>query len=96
MSVVAAAAYLEMEEEICNEVRVAFGSVAETPIRLEAVENLIMGRKLTPDLMEKACEMCKEHVRPISDVRATAEYRRDMCAILLKRVMERSLQVARW
>jgi CO/xanthine dehydrogenase FAD-binding subunit len=46
--------------------------------------------------MESACEACKGHVRPITDIRGTAEYRRDMCAVLLKRAMDRSLEVARW
>ena len=96
LSVVGAAAYVEMDEEICSDARVAFGSVAETPIRVEAVEELIRGKEPTPELMESVCEACKGHVRPITDIRGTAEYRRDMCAVLLKRAMDRSLEIARW
>lgn len=96
LSVVGAAVYVEMDGEICSDARVAFGSVAETPIRVEAVENLIRGKEPTPELIERACEACKEHVHPITDIRGTAEYRRDMCAILLKRAMYRSLEIARW
>lgn len=96
LSVVGAAAYVEMEGEICSDARVAFSSIAETPIRVEEVEELIRGKEPTPELMERACEACKGHVRPITDIRGTAEYRRDMCAVLLKRAMDRSLEVARW
>jgi carbon-monoxide dehydrogenase medium subunit len=85
-----------MNGKICSDARVAFGSVAETPIRVEAVEELIRGKEPTPELMEEACEVCKGYVRPITDIRGTAEYRRDMCAVLLKRAMDRSLKVARW
>jgi carbon-monoxide dehydrogenase medium subunit len=96
LSVVGAAAYMEMDGEICSDVRVAFGSVAETSFRVETVEELLRGKEPTPELMERVCEACKGHVRPITDIRGTAEYRRDMCAVLLKRAMDRSLEVAKW
>lgn len=95
LSVVGAAAYVEMDGEACSDARVAFGSVAETPLRVKAVEDLLRGEALTPGLMETTGEASKGHVRPITDVRGTAEYRRDMCAVLLKRALKRSLELAR-
>ena len=95
LSVVGAAAYVEMDGEACSDARVAFGSVAETPLRVKAVEDLLRGEALTPGLMEAAGEASKGHVRPVTDVRGTAEYRRDMCAVLLKRALKRSLELAR-
>ncbi len=94
LSVVGAAAYLEMDGKTCSDARVAFGSVAETPIRAAAVEGIIKGKELTPGLLEEAGEASKETVNPITDVRGTAEYRRDMCAVLLRRALKRSLERA--
>jgi CO/xanthine dehydrogenase FAD-binding subunit len=57
------------------DIRVAFGSVAPTPIRLERVETLL--RDTTPDrtLIEEAKALVQEEIRPISDVRASESYR---------------------
>lgn len=95
LSVVGAAAYVEMDGGTCRDARVAFGSVAETPVRAEEVEGLLKGKELTPVLIEEASEACRDNVHPITDVRGTAEYRRDMCAVLLKRCIRRSLEIAR-
>jgi CO/xanthine dehydrogenase FAD-binding subunit len=94
LSVVGAAAYVEMDGKTCSDARVAFGSVAETPLRVEAMEAILKGKELTPEALEEAGEASKDHVHPITDVRGTAEYRRDMCAVLVKRALKRSLERA--
>jgi len=94
LSVVGVAAYLEMDGKTCSDARVAFGSVAETPLRIEVVEAIIKGKEPTPWVLEAAGEASKDHVHPITDVRGTAEYRRDMCAVLVKRALKSSLERA--
>jgi carbon-monoxide dehydrogenase medium subunit len=87
LSVVNAAAYLERYGEKVREARVAFGSVAPTPIRVPKAESELKGKALTDSLIEKVAMDCIELVSPISDVRGTAEYRRDMTAVLAKRAL---------
>jgi len=87
LSVVSAAAYVEMDGAEIKEARLAFGSVAETPVRAPDVEALLRGEHLTDRLLEEAAEAVKSSVAPITDVRGTAEYRRDMCGVLLKRAL---------
>jgi carbon-monoxide dehydrogenase medium subunit len=94
LSVVGTAAYVEMDGKTCSDARIAFGSVAETPLRVEAVEAIIEGKELTPEVLEEVGEASKDHVHPITDVRGTAEYRRDMCAVLVKRALKCSLERA--
>jgi carbon-monoxide dehydrogenase medium subunit len=96
LSVVGAATYVEMDGDFCQNARFAFGSVAETPIRAKEAEEIIKGKEISLDLIGKISERCKEYVHPIDDVRGTAEYRKDMCAVLLKRALKQSLEVARW
>lgn len=83
LSVVSAAAYLELKDDIVEDIRVAFGSVAITPLRLPEVESLGKGNQLTEELMQDLSEAVKTHVAPITDVRGTDEYRRDMCPVLM-------------
>ena len=87
LSVVNAAVYAERDGDRLREVRIALGSVAPTPIRAPAVENKIRGRRMSEDLIEEAATASIAVAKPIDDVRGTAEYRRDMVGVLVKRAM---------
>ncbi len=75
--------------------RFAFGSVAETPLRTPEVEKTLIGKELSEDNIAATAEAAKEHVHPITDVRGTAEYRKDMCEVLLKRALMSALERVR-
>jgi carbon-monoxide dehydrogenase medium subunit len=87
LSVVNAAAYVEREVDRLKEVRIALGSVAPTPIRVPSVESKIKGKKMSEELIGEAAADCVEAAKPIDDIRGTAEYRRDMVGVLVKRAM---------
>lgn len=87
LAVESAAARMEVEAGKVMDVRLALGSVAPTPMRALRAENLLKGRKLDYELLKRASEVVKEEVRPISDVRASAEYRREMAAVLSARAL---------
>jgi len=61
--------------------------VAETPIRAPGVEELLAGRELDSQTISDAEEAAKQGVAPITDVRGTAEYRKAMCGVLLRRAL---------
>jgi len=82
-----AAAYVEREVDRLKEVRIALGSVAPTPIRVPSVESKIKGKKMSEELISEAATDCVEAAKPIDDIRGTAEYRRDMVGVLVKRAM---------
>jgi len=87
LSVVNAAVYVERSGSELDEIRIALGSVAPMPIRVPKVETEIRGKKMNEELVEGAAQACVEEAKPIDDVRGTAEYRRDMTAVLVKRSM---------
>ena len=87
LSVVNAAVYAERDSDRLKEARIALGSVAPTPIRAPTVENKIRGRTMSEELIEEAAAGCVEAAKPIDDIRGTAEYRRDMVGVLVKRAM---------
>ncbi len=87
LSVVNAAVYLERDGDSVKEARIALGSVAPTPIRVPRAEDTIRGKKMSESLLEEAASVCMGEAKPIDDVRGTAEYRRDMVGVLVKRAM---------
>ena len=87
LSVVNAAVYVERDGDKLKEARIALGSVAPTPIRVPRVEDHIRGKKMSESMIEEAAKECTGEARPIDDVRGTAEYRRDMVGVLVKRAM---------
>ena len=65
--------------------RVSFGSVAPRPIRGERIESLLEGRPLSEELLQQAVRLVPEEIAPITDLRATKEYRTHMVCIMLER-----------
>lgn len=92
IAVVNAAVLVEMEGGVCRRCRLAAGAVAPVPLRLRRTEELIEGRRIEPDLLEAAAAKAAEEVRPISDVRATEEYRRAVAGVLVKRGLLQALE----
>ena len=96
ISAVCVGAMLTMDGETCKEGRIALGAVAPTPMRATKAEAVICGQKLTEKTMSEAGKQASEESRPISDIRASADYRKKMVAVLtrqaLKEARERALK----
>jgi len=69
-------------------VRIALGAVAPTPFRARAVEELMRGRTFDQTLLAEAGGEVMRAVRPVSDVRASADYRRELSRVLMGRALE--------
>jgi carbon-monoxide dehydrogenase medium subunit len=65
--------------------RISFGAVAPTPVRAMRIERLINRMKLVPELVEKAQQLVEDDIAPITDIRATKEYRMHMAKVMLER-----------
>lgn len=68
--------------------RIALASVAPTPIRVPAAEEMLAAAPITPELIEAAAGAAMEAARPIDDVRSSAAYRRAMVKNLTRRAIE--------
>lgn len=87
LAVVNYAALLVMDGEVCRDVRLCAGAVAPVPLRLDAAEGVLRGARLTPELVERAAEAAMEAVSPITDLRATADYRRRLVGVFTRRAV---------
>ena len=72
----------------CEDVRIVLGAVAPTPMRALKAEMLLRGEKLTADLVAEAAAVAGAEARPISDQRASAEFRRELVRVLTGRMVE--------
>jgi len=79
---IALAAWLD--NGVFRDVRIALGSMAPTPVRARSVESALINRKADPEVIEKAVETLSQDVKPITDVRASAEYRLHVSKVYLK------------
>jgi carbon-monoxide dehydrogenase medium subunit len=68
-----------------NSYRISFGSVAPRPIRGEKIEALLEGQTLSDSLIQEAVRLVPEEIAPITDIRATKEYRTHMVGVMLER-----------
>ena len=82
------AIYLEREGNICKDCKIVFGSVATKVLRAEKTENLLKEQIVNSELINKAAEKASCEIRPIDDIRSTAEYRIAMSKEILKDGLE--------
>jgi xanthine dehydrogenase FAD-binding subunit len=85
ISKISVAASLIIKRGVIVDVRIALGAVAPTVIRASKTEKYLLGKKLSPDIIEQAALIARDEARPIDDIRSVAIYRKEMVAVLLKR-----------
>ncbi|MCJ7813952.1 MAG: FAD binding domain-containing protein, partial [Candidatus Atribacteria bacterium] len=80
---------LEVKQKKIIQIRIAMGSVAPMPIRLTGTEKYLVNKEIDDKLVEDAMDRVREEVKPISDIRASEEYRRYISGILFKRAFKK-------
>jgi len=73
----------------CAEVKIAIGAAGPVPARALKSEGILRGEKLDEGIISRAAELAAEETNPISDLRASAEYRREMVQVLTRRLLTR-------
>ncbi len=94
IALINAAAYVVMEGKVCRTCRLAAGAVAPVPLRLRKAEKAVEGREINPELLDEVKQVVEGEVSPITDVRTTAEYRRIMSGVLVKRALMQAVRDA--
>lgn len=96
LAIVGVAAVIRLDSGIgkCKEVRIVLGAVAPTPMRAKRAEGILLGKKVDDKLVEQAAQEAVLECRPISDVRGSAEYRREMVKVFTKRAIREALKIA--
>ena len=85
ISAVCGAYYLRLDGDTVADIKVAYGGLAATPKRASEVEKLLSGSTWNEQSMRAAMEMLSSDFQPISDMRASADYRLSVGRNLLYR-----------
>jgi CO/xanthine dehydrogenase FAD-binding subunit len=78
---------LDGGKKVCKEARIALGAVAPIPIRVPEVEALLVNKAIDEKLITEAAHLAGMQCRPISDIRASLEYRCNMVEVLTRRAI---------
>ena len=81
---------LGFEKRTVAHARLGYGSVAPVPLRGRKAEAELVGREICAGVIEKCAAAACEEIVPITDVRATAAYRREVMGVMLGRKLERA------
>lgn len=74
-------ARVRLDGDIVTEARIAFGSIAATPIRIKAIEAALVGQPIDPNISDQL------KINPIDDIRSTAAYRTVVARKILRRIL---------
>lgn len=76
ISTISVAVSITLRDGVVETSRICLGSVAPVPLRLEGVEDYLMDRELTLEVIKEAALRASKEIKPIDDLRASAQYRR--------------------
>jgi xanthine dehydrogenase iron-sulfur cluster and FAD-binding subunit A len=88
IALVNAAVVLDFEDDLVNSAAITLGAVAPTIIHAVEAEKYLAGKPLTPETIEMAAKLAVNSARPISDIRSSAGYRRQMVGVIVRRCLE--------
>jgi xanthine dehydrogenase FAD-binding subunit len=77
------------QTDLITQARVGYGSVAPVPLRGRRAEAQLVGKPFSADTIDSCVTAARAEVAPITDVRASADYRREIVAVMLRRMLER-------
>jgi len=87
-ALVAAACQLALDQDgVCRRIALGVGGVEASPLRATVAEKLLTGTKLATGDIDKAAEALQASLAPLSDVHASADYRRRVAGALAARVV---------
>jgi carbon-monoxide dehydrogenase medium subunit len=87
LAIVGVALVAVPENGVCRDIRIALGAVSPTPVRVREAEAIVKGQRLSDELVKRAAQIASEGCCPISDHRASAEYRTEMVKVLTRRAI---------
>lgn len=84
LSKVSVAVAILRDGDVCKDCRIALGAVAKTPLRAKKAEEMLKGEKVKEALVEKASLQASQEIQPITDLRSTAWYRKEVAKVLVR------------
>lgn len=81
---ISCAACVERDCSTIQSLRIAVGGAAPTPVRVRSVEDELSGKDFSVEKVEKASLKVASSISPITDVRSTEDFRRDVASVIVR------------
>jgi carbon-monoxide dehydrogenase medium subunit len=81
-------------DSTCEDVRVALGAAATTPVHARTVENALRGQRLDAQMIKDAAALVRDEVDPLDDLRGSAAYKREMARVWTQRALQELLDAS--
>jgi len=91
IATVNAAIMVTMKGKVCADAKIVLGAVAPVPMRARKAEAEIRGKLVEDEIVCKVGEIAANECVPISDVRGSADYRREVVNVLIRRLFSKAL-----
>jgi CO/xanthine dehydrogenase FAD-binding subunit len=88
LAIAGVAAAATLHDGACSDLRIAVGGVGPVPFRLDKAESLLNGKSWRADMIDEAAAIAADACDPISDAHASADYRRKMARVFVKRALQ--------
>jgi CO/xanthine dehydrogenase FAD-binding subunit len=84
---------LSKKDNKIEEARIALGAVGPTPLRAYKTEDFLVGKEGSSEIIEEAAELAASEAKPITDLRGSAEYRKELVRVLTKRTLTNVINI---
>jgi carbon-monoxide dehydrogenase medium subunit len=91
----AAAVQLTMDGDTCTAARIGLTNVSAVPMRATNAEQILVGNKVTDEVLEEAGRAAAAECNPSPDLRGSIDYKRDVTRVLLKRAIRQAIERAK-
>ncbi len=92
LAVAGVASCVSVSDGTFQDVRIVLGAVAPTPMRARQAENVLRGKKISQELIDEAGKVAGAESKPISDIRGSIEYRRNLVDVLTRRSLKAAIE----
>jgi aerobic carbon-monoxide dehydrogenase medium subunit len=94
-AMVGVAAMVELDgNNRCQDARIALFGVGEKPERMERAEQLVRGKEMSESQLAAGAQAVSDDLRPLADVHASAEYRKEVGGFLTRRALANAFKRA--
>jgi carbon-monoxide dehydrogenase medium subunit len=80
---------MKRDQDVVREVRLVVGATTTVPTRAGDAETFLQGKAVTNAIAAQAADIVAAGIQPISDIRGSASFRRDMVRVVTQRTIER-------
>ncbi len=87
-----ASVVLKMDEKRCADAAIALGGVSDRALRIERAEDALNGKDITTDDIDGAARIAEEESKPESDIDVSAEYKKKMVRVFVRRALTKALE----